>query len=44
MSAEIQSARNLASGGVRVGIGLRFELDGQEKPVCVATVNFVYFP
>lgn len=44
MSAEILHARNLPTGGVRVAIGLRFEVEGQAKPVCLATVNFVYFP
>lgn len=45
MSAEIKDARKLPQGGgVRVSIGLRFEVEGIAKPACLATVNFVYMP
>jgi acyl dehydratase len=42
MSAAIESARNMPSGGVRVAYGVRFELEGQAKSPCVATVHCVY--
>ena len=43
MAAEIKNARSLPQGGgVRVGLGLRFEVEGVAKPACIATVNLVY--
>ena len=42
MSGEIGAARNLPGGGVRVSFNLRFEVEGQVKPACTATVVFVY--
>ncbi len=43
MSAAMESARGLLTGGVRVAYALRFEVEGQPKPPCVATINCVYF-
>ena len=43
MSAVIESARNMPGGGVRVAYRLRFELEGQAKPPCLATIHCVYF-
>lgn len=42
--AEIKTVRGLPRGGVRVGFGLRFEVEGSSKPACVADVTYVYFP
>jgi acyl dehydratase len=44
MSALIKHSRNLPRGGVRVVIHLEFEVEGSEKPACVADVIYVYFP
>jgi acyl dehydratase len=44
MSASIKGARDLPTGGVRVSIGVRFEVEGKTKPACLATVNLVYLP
>ncbi len=43
MSARIKDARDLPSGGVRVSLALRFEIEGVAKPACLASVNYVYF-
>ena len=43
MSARIKDARDLPTGGVRVTLALRFEIEGVAKPACLATVNYVYF-
>ncbi len=43
MSARIKDARDLPSGGVRVTMALRFEIEGVTKPACLANINFVYF-
>jgi len=44
MSATIKGARDLPNGGVRVSIGVRFEVEGEKKPACLATLNLVYLP
>ena len=44
MAAEIQSARDLPGGGVRVGVTVRFEVEGEARPACVARVNLAYLP
>ena len=43
MTARIKDARDLPTGGVRVTIALRFEIEGVAKPACLANVNYVYF-
>ncbi len=43
MSARIKDARDLPTGGVRVTMALRFEIEGVAKPACLANVNYVYF-
>ena len=43
MSARIKDARDLPTGGVRVTLALRFEIEGVAKPACLANVNYVYF-
>jgi acyl dehydratase len=42
MSAVIESARKMPGGGVRVAYGVRFELEGQAKSPCIATIHCVY--
>jgi acyl dehydratase len=43
MSAEFKDVRDVPGGGVRVSMALRFEVEGNPKPACLATVNYVYF-
>ena len=43
MSARIKDARDLPTGGVRVTLALRFEIEGVAKPACLANVNYIYF-
>jgi acyl dehydratase len=43
MSAEIRDTRDVPGGGVRASIAVRFEVEGNAKPACMATVNYVYF-
>ena len=44
LSAEINDVRDMPSGGARVRIGLRFEIEGGAKPACTANAIFVYLP
>ena len=44
MSAEVTSARDMPGGGVRVAIGVRFEVEGEAKPACVGTLVLAYLP
>jgi acyl dehydratase len=44
MSATLTSARDLPRSGVRVGLALRFEVEGEPRPACVATAILVYLP
>ena len=43
MSAEFKDTREVPGGGLRVSVALRFEVEGNPKPACLATVNYVYF-
>jgi acyl dehydratase len=43
MSAEFKDAREVPGSGLRVSVALRFEVEGNPKPACLATVNYVYF-
>jgi len=44
MAADLVSARDLPGGGVRVGVAVRFEVEGQKRPACVGQVNLAYLP
>jgi len=44
LRAEIKDAREFPQEGVRVTIGVRFEVEGSEKPACIASVIYVYLP
>jgi acyl dehydratase len=44
MAAVLQSARSLPGGAVRVGVAVRFEVEGEPRPACVARVNLAYLP
>jgi acyl dehydratase len=43
MAAEFKDTREVPGGGLRVSVALRFEVEGNPKPACLATVNYVYF-
>ena len=42
--AEIKDARDIPGDGVRVSFAVRIEVEGNPKPACIASVNYVYFP
>ncbi len=44
MAAELQSARSLPGGGVRVSVAVRFEVEGESRAACVARLNLAYLP
>jgi acyl dehydratase len=44
MTAEVKDVRELPGGGARATFGLSFELEGQDKPACVADAIYVYYP
>lgn len=44
MSATLKDARDVPRGGVRATFGVRFEVEGEKKPACIANVVYVYFP
>lgn len=43
MSATVKNTRDVPGGGVRTTLALRFEVEGEKKPACLANVNYVYF-
>ena len=44
MRAQLKRARGVPGGGVRLSFGVRFELQGQDVPACIALVHYAYFP
>jgi acyl dehydratase len=44
LTAELKSVRELPSGAAHTTIGLVFEVEGGDKPVCTADVIYLYFP
>jgi acyl dehydratase len=44
MGAELKSARDLPGGGARVSVAVRFEVEGETRPACTASLNLVYLP
>ena len=44
MSARLDRARGVPGGGVRLSFEVRFELEGAERPACIAMVHYAYFP
>ena len=42
--AAIRDLRKLPSGGARIAIEVRLELEGSAKPALLATVSYAYFP
>jgi acyl dehydratase len=41
--AQVASVEDVSGGGVQVTMDLTFEVDGQEKPACVAQVVYRYY-
>ena len=44
LSGEIKHVRGIRGGGCRVTLGLRWEVDGARRPVCIADMILVYYP
>ena len=44
LTAELKNVRELPSGAAHTTIGLVFEVEGGEKPVCTADAIYLYFP
>ena len=44
MGVELASVDPLPGGAVQVGLSAEFELQGSEKPCCVAEILFRYYP
>ena len=44
LQAEIKDARDIPGDGVRVSFAVRVEVEGNPKPACIASVNYVYLP
>jgi acyl dehydratase len=44
MRAQLKRARGVPGGGVRLSFEVRFELQGQDTPACIALVHYAYFP
>jgi len=44
LSAELKNVREMPSGAAHTTIGLVFEVEGGDKPVCMADAIYLYFP
>ena len=44
MSATLKDARDVPQGGVRATFGIRFEVEGKDKPACHGSVVYLYYP
>jgi acyl dehydratase len=44
LAAELKHVREMPRGGARATWGLSFEVEGGDKPACVADAIYVYFP
>jgi len=44
LSAELKNVREMPSGAAHTTIGLVFEVEGVDKPVCMADAIYLYFP
>jgi acyl dehydratase len=44
LTAELRAVREMPGGGAHATWGLTFEVEGSEKPACVAEAIYVYFP
>ena len=44
LRGEIQNARDLSDGGVRVRFAIRIEIEGSARPALLAALNCVYLP
>jgi acyl dehydratase len=44
LAAELKNVREMPGGGARATWSLTFEVEGSDKPACVADAVYVYFP
>ena len=44
LTAELKGVREMPSGAAHTTIGLVFEVEGGDKPVCTADAIYLYFP
>jgi len=44
LTAELKNVREMPSGAAHTTIGLVFEVEGGDKPVCTADAIYLYFP
>lgn len=44
MSGEFKYVREMPGGAARATIGIHFEVEGGNKPACIADVVYLYFP
>jgi acyl dehydratase len=44
LAAELKNVREMPSGAAHTTIGLVFEVEGGDKPVCTADAIYLYFP
>jgi len=44
LGASIKGVRRVPGGAMRLGLSMRFEVEGARRPVCTGELVFVYFP
>lgn len=44
LAASIKTVRRVRGGAMRLGLSIRFEVEGAKRPACTAELIFVYFP
>jgi acyl dehydratase len=44
LAASIKAVRRVRGGAMRLGLSVRFEVEGAKRPACTAELIFVYFP
>ena len=44
LAAKLKTVRAAPGGAMRVGLGVRFEVEGAKRPACAGELIFLYFP
>lgn len=44
LAASIKAVRRVRGGAMRLGLSIRFEVEGAKRPACTGELIFVYFP